>query len=180
MTGLGDRLVRPAATITVALWAVTGGSMLLVGTIDPLRRAAAGFLGGLGLDLQPSGPSLHALIITRFAGNVRVALLPLLLTAIGAWRRPVPRTVSDIVVAGTLTLNAMLVGAALGVHGTRLMPFLPHLPLEWTALAVCGAPWLLARHGSPVRTDDLVVAAAAGVLLLGAAAVVETFLTPRP
>lgn len=180
MTGLGDRLVRPAATITIALWAVTGGSMLLVGTIDPLRRAAAGFLGGLGLELQPSSPSLHALIVTRFAGNVRIALLPLLLTAIGAWRRPVSRTVADIVVAGTLALNAMLVGAALGVHGTRLMPFLPHLPIEWTALAVCGAPWLLARHGAPVRTDDMAVAAAAGVLLLGAAAIVETLLTPRP
>jgi len=176
----GRLVARIAIQATAGVWAATGTSMLAVATIDPLNHAAAAWLARLGLDLRPSAPTLHALVVSRFLGNLRIALLPLLLVAIGAGRRTAPRAIGDAVVAGTLLLNALLVGAALGVHGRHLVPFLPHLPLEWVAFGCSAAPWLIGRRGESVRPVDVAVATGAVVLLLAAAAVVETFLTPRP
>jgi len=173
----GRLVARIAIQATAGMWAATGMSMFAVATIDPLNHAAAAWLARLGLDLRPSAPTLHALVVSRFLGNLRIALLPLLLVAIGAGRRATPRAIGDAVVSGTLLLNALLVGAALGVHGQRLVPFLPHLPLEWAAFGCSAAPWLIGR-GESVRRGDVAVATGAVVLLLAAAAVVETFLTP--
>jgi hypothetical protein len=180
MTGPDERVVRIAAKTMAALWATTGASMLAVMTIEPLNQAADAWLRRLGLDLQPSAPTTHALLVSRFFGNVRIASLPLLLMFVGAGRRPGPRAIGDAVVTGTLSLNALLVGAALGVHGSRLLPFLPHLPFEWAAFGCSAVPWLLGRSGSATRPVDVAAASVTVVLLLAAAAVVETYLTPRP
>lgn len=166
-----------AARILIWLWTATAMAFALVATLAPLHHHARVLLDGLGLDPRPHRPELHAMLVTRFAGNVRIALLPVLLAAIGAARHPATRAAGDLAVTGTLVANAGLVGAALAVDGRRLLLYLPHLPLEWAALACCAAPWLLARHQRlPART--LVALCAAGLLLLALAALAETYLTP--
>lgn len=73
--------------------------------------------------------------------------------------------------------NVALVGAALGAHGLALGPWLAHLPLEWTGLAVALGAYLRARGGRPpvaAMARRLGLAA----LLLAAAAAVETWATP--
>ncbi len=177
LTGAPAR-TRAATQILLGLWGLTAIATILVATVGPLHTVARDVLTGLGLDLRAREPTMHALL-TRLAGNVRIAMLPVLLAATGAARHPSSRAIADAVIAGTLALNATLVGAALAVCGRPLVAFLPHLPLEWAGLACCAAPWLLARRNTPRRGDTL-ISAAAGVLLLACAALVENLSNPRP
>jgi hypothetical protein len=71
-------------------------------------------------------------------------------------------------------MNAALVGAALGAHGTTAVPWLVHLPLEWTALA------LTATHYAGSRKAGATLGPVANVAgLLTAAALVESYATPQ-
>ena len=70
--------------------------------------------------------------------------------------------------------NGLIAGNALGQH-PRLALYLPHLPLEWLAIAIPVAAWQSARDGQ--RTARL-RATAATVAALVAAALIETYLVP--
>lgn len=81
----------------------------------------------------------------------------------------------DATVAIMLGTNTVLVGAALGAYGPAAIPFLPHLGLEWTGLAVPLSAYMNAAGGRPVRINRSTLT----LPLLLLAAVVETFATPQ-
>lgn len=174
----GRHQLRAALAVYAALWATTALAAVVVALAPGVAAHARATLRGLGLDLHPHAATLHALLLTRLARNMAIAAAPSEWAAIGAARSRWWRRVADAVLTGTLATDAALVGVALGAYGARLLAWLPHLPLEWAALAVGVLPWLAARRGQRRRVDLLAPLAACFVLLL-AAACVETWLTPH-
>lgn len=170
--------LRAALAIYAALWTTTALAAAAVALTPGLARDARASLHGLGLDLRPHAATLHALLLTRLARNMAIAAAPTEWAAIGAGRCPRCRRVIDAILTATLLTDAAFVGVALGAFGVRLVAWLPHLPLEWAALAVGVLPWLAARRGQQRRVDLLAPLAVCFVLLL-AAACVETWLTPH-
>jgi hypothetical protein len=84
----------------------------------------------------------------------------------------------DATVALAVLINTGIVGAALGVYGAALLPYLPHLPLEWGGLAAGAAGWRVARREGSSARARLLLAVLAGVALL-AAALLEVYATPH-
>ena len=76
-----------------------------------------------------------------------------------------------------LGANALRAGLALGRWHTRLIPYVPQLPLEWLAAALAGAAWLALRTGA--RRQTAIAYLAAVLVLVTAAAAVETIATPH-
>ena len=82
--------------------------------------------------------------------------------------------------AGAPRVTALLVGTALGER-PGLWRDLPHLPIEWLAIAVPAAAWITARtHPDARERWRLSGVVALSVTALVAAAVVETYLVPLP
>jgi hypothetical protein len=139
----------------------------------PLRRML-----GLALNAQRNPPPQLAHVLALAAHNIPIACWPLLLGVLGAHRHRLARHVTDGVLLACIIANTLPVGIALGAYTTRLLPYVPQLPLEWAGLAlgVCG--WLLQRRGAlAVREGIAVFALAAGVLV--GAAVVESVMVPH-
>jgi len=109
------------------------------------------------------------------ATNLPALSVPLLLAATLAGQGRAWRLLGDLVTATVMVANAGLVGAALGSWGTRLAPYLPHLPLELAALTCSSAAWWSRRdHPRPLWRP------AASVLCLAAlAALLEVYATPH-
>jgi hypothetical protein len=118
-----------------------------------------------------------------FATNLRVAVLPFTLIALRFHMGRVTRPLGDVVLAAVFAGNAVRVGLALGRWQDRLLPYLPHLPLEYLAIAAAAAAWLDARrHPVNGHTEQLRAAAGyalAAVVVLALSACVEVLLTPR-
>lgn len=154
----------------LALWAATGAGTGLA-------------LAGVHLITVPAPrdalePNL-ATAMELFAHNALVALWPLALTALGWHGLTGIRLVGDALLAAQLVAHGLLVGSALGQH-PETWRYLPHLPLEWLAIATPAAAWLTARRGRPARPAATTLAAGAGACvaaLLGAAPI-ETYLVP--
>jgi hypothetical protein len=115
--------------------------------------------------------------IELLAHNCPVALWPLALVGLGWPAIPGARRAGDVLIAAQLLGHAALVGGALGAH-PGMWRYLPHLPLEWLALALPTGGWLAARrHGAiPIATAARLAGLTVGVL--GLAAVIETYLVP--
>ena len=77
-----------------------------------------------------------------------------------------------------IAASTIPVGLELGRWQGRLLPYLPQLPLEWTALALAVAAWLTTRADQASRRQLVVLAATVTVLLAGAATI-ETWCTPH-
>lgn len=158
--------------IHAALWATTLAAAAVVGCVPGLAGATR---DALGLALRPHPGSLEQ-AATILATNARATALIFIAAAVAARLRPL-RAPLDAWVIATLALNAMLVGAALGAHGTDAVPWLVHLPLEWAALARTATHYLHAR-GRRRRASTARSAAAVAALLV-AAALVESYATPQ-
>jgi hypothetical protein len=111
------------------------------------------------------------------ANNLRVLAAPFLLTVFRWPGGRLTRRLGDLVIAALVAENTIAVGLALGRWGERLLPYVPQLPLEWTALGIAGAAWLTARDGSRGRV--FAVYALATLALTISAAAVEVELTPH-
>lgn len=166
-------LPRATALIALALCTTLLGPAVLVAAApglaeavrDELRFELAGHAG--------SGPVAWSI----FQNNLRVCMVPVLaalMAPLGWIARVIANGVTTVVVAA----NVALIGAAGGAYGTRLLPFLPHLPLEMLALG-CGCVLLACsqRHGSSIGALGRVCLAIA--VLLAAGAGIETYLTPQ-
>ena len=117
-----------------------------------------------------------ALTLLRF--NAVVALWPLTLLALGWDRIPYAGHLGDVLVRAQLVGNGLLAGNALGEH-PALWRYLPHLPLEWQAIAIPVAAWVATRRADVLYgRQQLLVVATGSLALLTAAAVVETYLVP--
>jgi len=130
------------------------------------------------LQLRPhTRPTIHDALAT-WLHNTRVAGWPLLLAALGLHRERWQRRLGDLLLAATITANSVLVGAALAAGHERLLPYLPHLPIEWAALALAASGWHLAsRHRITHR--QLTTIAVAFLTLLALAATLETYAVPH-
>ena len=155
----------------------------VAGAVWGLTLAAAITVALTG-SLAPGGhphPVLHGTpseAVELFAHNLRALFAPLIL-ALARWGRGrLTRTAGDVIVAAIVLANTATVGAALGRFGTTLLPYLPHLPLEWSALTLATCAWVAQRTGPP--RPRLVARYAAGTVALAAgAAVLETFAVPH-
>lgn len=108
------------------------------------------------------------------AANLAVLAVPLLFAGAAAGRPGPWRLAGDLATAAIIVLNAGAVGAALALHGLRLLPYLPHLPAEAAALTLACATWVTQRS----RAGQLLSPAIGVVVLAVCAALAETFATP--
>ena len=142
-------------------------------------------LATIGVDVIATGEPHDALPATPdtaaglLAHNALVALWPLALIALVWPQLPSARRAGHALVAGQLVAHGLLVGNALGQH-PALWRYLPHLPLEWLALATPAGAWLTASRDTPAPLPWLAHTAAAALGLLALAAIVETYLVPLP
>ena len=169
------RLRCPAAThalrlalVYALLWTITLLGALL-GTAFP--GLAPG--GRPHPALQESWGELASIA----ADNARVLSAPFLLAFFRFPAHPRTRQFGDLLIAGVLGANALRVGLALGRWHTRLIPYVPQLPLEWLAAALAGAAWLALRTGA--RRQTAIAYLAAVLVVVTAAAAVETIATPH-
>lgn len=172
-------VLRAAMPCTAALVAVTALAAI-AGTVDPALVPST-----------PPHPTLHpslAAAASILANNARVLALPYGLVLLRLEDLRWGRVLGTAVIAAVLAVNAVIVGLELGRWQSRLIPYLPHLPLEWAAAGVAASVW--ARALTPRRRDPgdpsregrarrLAVTAAVTLLLLGAAAAIEVLLTPH-
>lgn len=148
-----------------------------------ISAIAAAIVGELiGIDHDSPRDALHGSlgeIASLAAHNAGVALLPLGLLAIG-WDqlRGVERA-GDALIAGMLIANGASIGRGFAQAGSELFAYLPHLPLEWAALALPAGAWFAFRARPPrERARALVHVAALTGLLVVLAAVVESLTVP--
>jgi hypothetical protein len=163
---------------------------IVIAAVGLLAATASGLLGELFDPSLFASSAPHPTLIPSvgaaasiFATNLRVAVIPLILIALRFQVGRVSRLLGDVLLAAVLAGNAIRVGLALGRWQDRLLPYLPHLPLEYLAIAAAGAAWLDARrHPVNGRTEQLRAAAGyalTAVVLLALAACVEVLLTPH-
>jgi hypothetical protein len=153
--------------------------------------AGVTLLAAIGARLEPDlgpattpRPTLHgspgeALWIA--AHNARSLIAPLLLIA-GRWHTThLTRPIGDAVVTAVVIANATLVGLALGRYPTQLPAYLPHLPLEDSAVAIAAGAWLAHRLADPTGAPAprLARAAVLTAAVTIAAAIVETYAVPH-
>ncbi|MGH8302907.1 MAG: hypothetical protein ACRET5_15725 [Steroidobacteraceae bacterium] len=114
-----------------------------------------------------------------FIDNARVLSAPYLLWVLRAPRSRAGRVLGDVLLSVIVVGNTVPVGLELGRWQARLIPYVPQLPIEWTALAIALGAWLAIRTGNATGRTVLILAAGAAVLLAVAAAL-ETWDTPHP
>lgn len=115
---LGRRLVSRRDVHRCArcvIWAATLAAAVLV-TMVP----GAGELvrGAFALERTPASAAEFAAIASN---NVRLALIPVAVAALGLGRSAAGRVVGDALVAAPLLVNGALVGAVLGGYGVALL-----------------------------------------------------------
>jgi hypothetical protein len=173
-----DRPARAAITCTAALAAVTA------------LAAGAGALDHMLVPSTPPHPTLHptlAAAASILANNARVLALPYGLVILRFDAVRWGRTIGTALLLGVLSVNAITVGLALGRWQQGVIPYLPHLPLEWAAAGLAASVWAraLARagdpstHAQPENWRWCALAAAITLLLLTAAAAAEVLLIPH-
>jgi hypothetical protein len=160
--------LRSATAIWIALWATTA-------------LGAAGAAAGIdALGTPPPHDALDATPATAISvlgHNALIALWPLALIVLGWPSLPGARRVGDALVTAQLLLQGAMVGGALASHPATWR-YLPHLPVEWLALAIPAATWMNARLTPRAQRRELAAAAAATLAALTAAAVIETYAVP--
>jgi hypothetical protein len=135
-----------------------------------------GVAGTIGPHATLTGSASDALSL--LANNARVLAVPFGFALIQLPAARVGRIVGDVVIVALTAYSVVWVGIALGRWRESLLPYVPHLPVEWAALSASVAAWLLARDGRPHR-EQLLALASGALLLCCAAAAVETWATPQ-
>lgn len=116
--------------------------------------------------------------LSILATNLRVLAVPFILAALRFPTTRLGRTTGDLILTALTALSTLAVGIALGRWQQRLIAYLPHLPLEWAALSLSLAAWLLIRTRRATARQLFGLAAVIAGLLIAAAAL-ETWATPR-
>lgn len=160
--------VQWAAATWIAIWATTA-------------LGAASTAAGIGaLRTPPPRDALDATpatAISLLGHNALIALWPFALISLGWPSLPGVRWVGDALIAAQLVLDGLVVGGALASH-PAMWRYLPHLPVEWLALAIPAAAWMNARITPPAHRRELAAATGATLAALTAAAVIETYAVP--
>jgi hypothetical protein len=159
------------ACVALALLAIMLGAAAVIATLPGL---AAGARDALDFAFSPTPRSARDVLHIATA-NARVLAVPLFAALIPA--RRLGRTLVDTVALAALIPSALTIGIALGAYGPRLLPWLPHLPIELAAMATAGGAYLRARSGTGTL-GHVLLAGFAGLILVAAGAWTEVFLTP--
>jgi hypothetical protein len=137
------RPTRATVEALLILWATTAAAALLVLPARPAVRS------WLALRLAPHHAATLGDASAIALHNATAAALPLA-CALAAPASRALRRLADGAVLALLGLNAAIAGAALGAYGPAILRYLPHLPGEWTALALAAGAWGAARdHRTP-------------------------------
>ncbi len=153
-----------------AIWLATlapAALVVLVGRplVLPVRR-----LLRLTLSAQRNRPPHVGHILALAAHNIPIACWPLLLGVLGTHRHRIAMRVADGLLLAAMVANTLPVGVALGAYGTAVLPYLPHLPLEWGGLALGASGWRLQRQRALTVSQGIAVFALIAFVLLAAAA----------
>jgi hypothetical protein len=158
-----------AVGIGVALLAAI---LVAGGGLGPAARHTLNF----GFDGLPHTATEVARIATR---NAALAIGTLAAAALAPHLTPPAHRFLTLVLATMLVINAAAIGVALGAYGRRgLLVLAPHAPLEFIALSIAGGAYLQARRQA-VRGSLLLRTGVVSVLLLVAAATIETYISPH-
>lgn len=172
-TGL---LALGVASLLVGLTGAVAGATRLLAATPARRRLHYPFTGV---------PDRVNVAVSIFAHNGRAmaGVFGLLLVVQLAVRNPAGpgraqrtvRAVGELLLAGLVAANVLVVGASLGAYGTRMArAMLPHGPVELAAFATALALYLQGRR-RPLPARQLLMTGGVSVLLLAAAAALETF-----
>jgi hypothetical protein len=159
---------RAAVAAWVDLWATTAlGAGCAAAGVTALRTPAP----------HDALDGTLATATSLFAHNALVALWPLALVALRWPSLAAVSRVGDALVATQLLAHGLVVGGALASH-PAMWRYLPHLPIEWLALAIPAAIWTIARARPLPQRRELAAATAASLAAISAAAVIETYAVP--
>ncbi len=127
---------------------------------------------------QHNAPPNAGHVLWLAAHNIPMVSWPLLLGVLGVHRNWVARHVTDGVLLFLVIATTLPVGAKLGAYGVALLPYLPHLPLEWGGLALGASAWLVQRRHALTVREGFGLFALILCVMVGAA-VVETVAVPH-
>jgi hypothetical protein len=170
--GIAGQLAATATVIVLALLAVA----VIVHLAAPVvaRR--------LLLFAFPARPAGLGAAWGIMIGNLRLAAAPLagaLLLRLADRGVPGPgRALLDVILAGVVMLNVVIVGAGLGAYGARMLRYtLPHGPVELAGYCCSLTVYRSARAGR-LRARSGWALTGAAVMLLALAAVLEATCSP--
>jgi hypothetical protein len=161
-----------------AIWIATLAPAAIVALVgQPLVLPVHHWLAlALMARLNPSPEVGYVLALA--AHNIPIASWPLLLGVLGAHRHRLATHIADGVLLACIIVNTLPVGAALGAYGGAVLPYLPHLPVEWGGLALGASAWLAQRRQALTVSEGIgLFVLSAGVLVC--AAVIETVAVPH-
>jgi len=173
--------VHVAGIVAAALTAATALTAVVVHLA--LADEARGWL-----DYRFPGVPGHVSTAVWIVGhNARglAGVLGLLVVAQLAARSPGParaqlllRSAGEVVIAGAIAANVLVIGAAIGGYGTRmLVAMLPHGPVELAAYSLSLSLYLRGRRRA-LPTARMAMVACASLALLALAAALETWVSP--
>lgn len=161
-----------------AIWIATLAPAAIVAIVgQPLARPARRLLA-LTLTAQRNPQPHVGHVLALAAHNIPIASWPLLLGVLGAHRHRLATHVADGVLLACIVVNTLPVGAALGAYGGAVLPYLPHLPLEWGGLALGASAWLAQRRQALTISEGIGLFLLIACVLL-CAAVLESVGVPH-
>ena len=168
------RRARPGLTPTAA------SGLCLAALIASAALATLIALAGAASHTNPhdSIDDSPGAVAALFAHNAGVAWIPLGLAALGWDRARGLRLTGDAIVLASLIANGGVVGYALARVGPELAAYLPHLPVEWTAIALPAGAWLCLRRGYSNRRALLLQTLGVSACTLLLAALLEIYAVP--
>lgn len=175
---LGGEVARAWVCAYTTLWAATLATAALIALAPATVTAAVRETLALSLTATATGPPVPGRVLTLAAHNIPIAAWPLLLGLLGVGSEPRARRGADILVGACLLANTLPVGAAVGVYGARLLPYVPQLPIEWAALAVGYGGWLVQRR-RVMSGGERLLSLALVIVVLVLAAALETYAVPH-
>ena len=164
---------RAALTLAAAITAATLVVAIVVRlalAVEVRRRLDFGFAG------VPATPEAALSIFSANARLLAVVFAAIAITQID-WRRDatLPVALTDTLLVLEVALNTIVVGAALGAYGTRMLAAtLPHGPVELAVFALALALYMRARRAQLPRRHIAAVGATC-VSGLALAAALESF-----
>jgi len=161
-----------------AVWIATLAPAATVALVGQPLVLPARHLLALALSARRNPPPQVGHVIELAAHNIPIASWPLLLGVLGAHRNRLATHVADGVLLACIIVNTLPVGVALGAYGGAVLPYLPHLPMEWGGLALGASAWLARRRQALTVSEGIGMFALIACVLLCAAAL-ETVAVPH-
>lgn len=166
--------LRLFARVYFAIWLVTVCAAAIA-TLSP--SIAAQVQDTFVLTFQPL-PANLAEVGRIFARNTATISIPIALAYIlSPWRSPQRGVFATGFVFLLFLPNLVIVGLAAGAYGSRLFAYLPHLAVEWAAVAVAATTWVIALR-RPLSGAQLATVGGLNAVVIAVGAFIETYAGP--